>query len=374
MRGSRRLLGVAFVLLVTSFATSCSASNKCEYPDDQLNPDGIRAAISLDVGGLGDKSFNDAAKRGLDAAVADGLVSEAKCIESNSTGSNRGENTQALAEAGFDLVIPNGYLFSTDVKELYADYPDTNFLVTDGFATALWDDPATTEFEPMPESVTNVADMTFAEHEGSYVIGAAAVLACECDTIGFLGGVPNQLIGKFETGYRAGAESIDPNVTVLVEYINEDPNIGFNDAVAAEALATKMYNAGAEVVYHAAGASGAGLFNASVKADEMAIGVDSDQYLTASAEQQPLILTSMLKRVDTGVYTAIESVKNGAFEAGTQVYTTADDGVDFSTSNTELMTEDLIAQLTEIRDQIIAGDIKVASCEPDMAWCDEAAA
>jgi len=186
--------------------------------------------------------------------------------------------------------------------------------------------------------------------------------------------VPNDLIGKFEAGYTAGAEYINPDIEVLTEYISEDPAIGYNDAVAGETLATKMYNDGAEIVFHAAGASGAGLFNASVKADKLAIGVDSDQYLTASAEQQPLILTSMLKRVDTGVLLAIEATKEGSFQPGTQVYSTADDGVDYSKSNTELMTADLVSQLDEIRQMIIDGEIEVPSCTPEMSWCEEAAA
>ena len=100
---------------------------------------------------------------------------------------------------------------------------------------------------------------------------------------------------------------MNPNIKVLVEYIGDDVG-AFNDPIKGEALSTKMYDDGAEIIYHASGASGAGLFNAAVKADKLAIGVDSDQYLTASAEQQPLILTSMLKRVDTAVYNAIEQV------------------------------------------------------------------
>ena len=245
-------------------------------------------------------------------------MSEAKCIEANSTGSNRGENIQALADAGFDIVIANGYLFSTDVKGAVRGLPGDELRRHGRVRLSALGRPATEEFEPMPAEVTNIGDLTFTEHEGSFVVGAAAALVCDCDTIGFLGGVPNQLIGKFEAGYTEGALSINPDMEVLVEYINEDPNVGFNDAVAGETLSTEMYNDGAEIMYHAAGASGAGLFNAAVKADELAIGVDSDQYLTASPEQQPLILTSMLKRVDTAVIEAIEATNDGNFQPGSR--------------------------------------------------------
>ena len=118
---------------------------------------------------------------------------------------------------------------------------------------------------------------------------------------------------------------------MLVEYIGDDTT-AFNDPVKGEQLSTKMYDQGAEIIYHASGASGAGLFNAAVEAQKEAIGVDSDQYLTASPEQQPLILTSMLKRVDVAVYNSIEAVGGGTF-GGSQVFGMAEDGVDYATSN-----------------------------------------
>jgi basic membrane protein A len=350
---------VVMALLVTSLvATACGgADNACEYPDEQLSENGVRVGLALDVGGIGDKSFNDAAKRGLDQAVADGFASEVNCLEANATGSNRGENLQALAEAGYDVVLANGFLFSTDVQTLAPDYPDVNFAVTDGFASALFDDPDTEEAEAPP---ANVADLTFREHEGSFLVGAAAALVCECDTIGFLGGQTDApLIQKFEAGYVAGAKYIDPDIEVLVEYIDPDPAIGFNDAVKGEALSTSMYDAGAELIYHAAGASGAGLFNAAVKADKLAIGVDSDQYLTASAEQQPLIVTSMLKRVDTAVYNAIQQTVEGNFQSGFQVFGIADEGIDYSKSNPEFMTDEITAQIDEIKQMIVDGQIEV---------------
>ncbi len=172
------------------------------------------------------------------------------------------------------------------------------------------------------------------------------------------------LIEKFEAGYEAGAKAVNPNMKILVEYIGDD-TAAFNDPVKGEALSTKMYDAGAEIVYHASGASGAGLFNAAVEAGKLAIGVDSDQYLTASAEQQPLILTSMLKRVDVAVYNAIQAVGDGSF-GGSQVFGMAEDGVDFSMSNTAEMTQDIIDQLEDYRAQIISGEIVVPESPADV--------
>lgn len=315
----------------------------------------ITVGVALDVGGLGDKSFNDAAKAGLDQAIADGLVCEenTQFVESDNTGSNRDENVQALADEGYNLVVGVGFAFSEGVAGIAADYPDTNFAVVDGFANAVDD------------TLTNVADLTFKEHEGSFLVGAAAAEFCQCDTIGFLGGQTGPLIEKFEAGYTAGAKAVNPDVEVLVEYIGDDTTAFVND-VKGEALSTKMYDGGAEIIYHAAGLSGAGLFRAAVEADKPAIGVDSDQYLTAAPEEQPLILTSMLKRVDTAVYNAIAQTGEGEFVTGFQVFGLADEGVGYSQSNTELMTADLIELVDGYAEQIIAGDIVVPET-PDEA-------
>ena len=120
-----------------------------------------------------------------------------------------------------------------------------------------------------------------------------------------------------------------------------------------------MYDDGACIIYHAAGASGAGLFNAAVKADKLAIGVDSDQYLTASADQKPLIMTSMIKRVDTAVYNAIQQTGDGSFKGGGQVFDLTHQGLDYSKSNSQLMTPDIIAAVEMYKQDIINGTIKV---------------
>jgi len=352
------------VLPIVALALVASACSSDE-PEDSGGSGGnddctseVRVGIALDVGGLGDKSFNDAAKAGLDQAIADGQVCEenANFVEANNTGSNRDANIEALADEGYDLVIGVGFAFSEGVAAIAGDYPDVNFAIVDGFAT----------FLPDAKGLTNVADLTFKEQEGSYLVGAAAALKCQCDTIGFLGGQEGTgLIEKFEAGYTAGAKAVNPDIDVLVEYIGDDTTAFVND-VKGEALSAKMYDGGAEIVYHAAGLSGAGLFRAAVDANKLAIGVDSDQYLTAAPEEQPLILTSMLKRVDTAVYDAIEQTADEAFKGGFQVFGLDVEGVDFSTSNEEELTSDIVERMDEFKEQIISGEIVVPE-EPENA-------
>ena len=318
----------------------------------------MKVGVAFDIGGLGDKSFNDAANRGLQQAIADGLVCKDNAIvnEANSTGSDRDQNVQALADAGMNLIVGVGFAFSPGINTIAPDYPDVDFMIVDGFATCGTACGLTNDADAIP----NVADYTFKEQEGSFLVGAAAALKCQCDTIGFLGGQQGTgLIEKFEAGYEAGAHQIDPKIKVLVEYIG-DSTEAFNDPVKGEQLSTKMYDEGADIVYHASGASGAGLFNAAVEAQKYAIGVDSDQYLTASPEQQPWILTSMLKRVDVAVYNAIQAQGEGTFaDQGSQIFGMAEDGVDYATSNPEALTSDITEQLDKFKQQIIDGTIVV---------------
>jgi basic membrane protein A len=302
----------------------------------------FRVGIAYDVGGIGDQSFNDAAHAGLQQAIDDHLV-DAACVTTNQVdddGSNRAANVRRLAAGGRDLVIGVGFAFSADINAVAADHPDTDFMVVDGAAAS-----------------PRVADYVFRDNEGSFLVGAAAALTCDCDRVGFLGGQTIPVIGGFQAGYAAGARAVRPDITVLVRYIGDDPS-AFNDPAAAERLANEMYDAGAQVIYHAAGGSGRGLFSAAAARERWAIGVDSDQYLTAPADQRPHILTSMLKRVDTAVYQAISAAQSGTFSGGQRVFGLAENGVGYATSNPALSSA-VIAELEAYRQEIISGAIVV---------------
>ena len=273
----------------------------------------IQVGVALDVGGLGDNGFNDLAKAGLDQAIADGVVCQ--------------ENTKFL-RVQLDGNEPRREHPVAGRRGLRRDHRDR--VRVHGGSTR---SPPTIPTRPsassmaMPRAgpdarsrttraIPNVADLTFTEEQGSFLVGAPRRprRRAGCDTIGFLGGQTGPLIGKFEAGYRAGVAEIDPNMTVLVEYLG-DTRRRSTTLTGGEAT-SKMYDDGACIIYHAAGDSGNGLFAAAAQQQKLAIGVDSDQYHAATAEQQPLIMTSMMKRVDTATYDFITSVGDGTFEAG----------------------------------------------------------
>jgi basic membrane protein A and related proteins len=317
----------------------------------------VQVGLAYDVGGRGDQSFNDAAYRGLQAAIDEGLVAEenVNTLEANQSGSNRDDNVVNLAEQGADLVIPVGFAFSEGIQKVAPDFPDVNFAIVDGFAC-------------LDKPCENVSNLTFKEEEGSFLVGAAAALKSEAGTIGFLGGQQGTgLIEKFQAGYEAGAKAVNPDIEILVEYIG-DTTQAFVDPTKGEALSNSMYDGGADIVYHAAGLSGSGLFKAAVSQNKLAIGVDSDQSLTASPEQRKLILTSMLKRVDTAVHDAIQQVGEGSFKAGTEVFGLAEQGVGYAVNeyndNDQLLSKDIQTKLEDYKKQIVSGEIKVPT-EPE---------
>jgi basic membrane protein A len=303
----------------------------------------IKVGLAYDVGGRGDKSFNDLAAAGLEKAKKDLNVDVKELAATN------GENDQAkqdrltlLATSGYNPIIAVGFAYATAVGKVITQFPNTHF--------ALIDDDSV--------KGPNLSSLLFSENESSFLVGVAAALATKTKKIGFIGGVQTPLIQKFQAGYAAGAKAVDPSVTISVSYISQPPDFsGFGDPAKAKVIAEGMYDAGADVVYHAAGGSGAGLFQAAVEKKQLAIGVDSDQYQSASADQKPLILTSALKGVDTAVYNFIEGDANGKFVAGTTRFSLKDNGVGYATSNP--IIDPYKSKIEDFKAKIIAGTITV---------------
>ena len=328
-----------------------------EPEEEMAEPEMTDVSVGLvfDIGGRGDQSFNDSAAAGIERAAAElGITFTEASPEPD--GSNRGELLQ-LAASEHDIVIGVGFLFETDAAAVGAENPDTMFGVVD---SAMMDWGAGAPYGD------NIAGLVFAEHEGSFLVGAAAALKSQTGTIGFIGGVANVggLIERFEAGFNAGARAVNPDIEIIGDYITEAPDFdGFNAPDRAKEIALAMYEEGADIVYHAAGGSGAGLFQAALEQSEAtgskvwAIGVDSDQYHTADAGVRDYILTSMLKRVDVSIFEMIRSVLDGTMQPGPTAYDLSVDGVGYSTSGG--FVDDIADQLEALKAQIVSGEIPV---------------
>jgi basic membrane protein A len=317
----------------------------------------MTVSLVFDIGGRGDQSFNDSAACGIETA-ADALGIEFTEASPNADGSNRAELLQLGADNN-DVVIGVGFLFEPDGAAVGVENPDTIFGIVD---SAMLDFSA----DPVAPYGENIAGLVFAEEQGSFLVGAAAALKNTSGTLGFIGGVANVggLIEKFEAGFVAGAHAVNPDLEILTDYITEAPDFdGFNAPDRAKEIALGMYEQGADIIYHAAGGSGAGLFEAAKEQSDSsgtkvwAIGVDSDQYNTASPEVQEYILTSMLKRVDVAVFEIVKAAIEGNVSAGPTTYDLSVDGVGYSTSGG--FVDDIADQLDDFKAQIVSGEIVV---------------
>ena len=307
------------------------------------------------TGGLGDGSFNDQAQQGAIQAEEELDISfqEAQPDEVSQF-SNFQQQFAESTDPNYDLVCCIGFLQADSLSETSESYSDQNFMIVDSVVQA-----------------DNVASYTFKEHEGSYLGGLMASLlttrdfsagagstAGDSTNVGFVGGVESGLIQKFQAGFEAGVAAGSDDVDVSVNYTGS-----FNDPAAGREAATAMYNSGADIVYHASGNTGTGVFQAAQEQGKFAIGVDRDQSITRP-DYADVILGSMVKRVDTAVYNAIEATVDGEFPGGSNVSLgLGNDGVAlvYGDQLGSEIPQEVRDQVATAREDIIAGDISVPS-------------
>lgn len=303
----------------------------------------VKVGLAYDVGGRGDQSFNDAAAAGLDKAKDEfGVESQESEASDGEAESAREERLIQMAEAGFNPVIAVGFAYAPAIAKVSPQFPETQFGLIDST-------DATGE---------NVANLVFTEHEGSFLVGVAAALKTKTKNVGFVGGVEVPLIAKFKAGFEAGVKAVDASIKIQSTYLTQPPDFsGFGDPAKGKTAAEGMLDNGADIVYHAAGGSGLGVFQAAKAAGGLGIGVDSDQYNTVPADLQPVVMTSMLKKVDVAVYDYIKSFVDDKPLTGTVVFDLEAGGVDYSKTGGQV--DDIVTQLDEYKKKIIDGEITV---------------
>ena len=305
----------------------------------------IVVGIAYGVGGRGDQSFNASAAAGLDKAKADlGIeFKEATQVNGEPQAATE-ERLQQFVDAGATHVIGVGFAYAKALGKVAKANPDVHFAIIDDASA--------------DSAGANVAQLTFAEEQGSFLVGAAAALKSKTNTVGFVGGVGVDLIKKFEAGYIAGAKAANPSVTVKSQYLSQPPDFsGFNDPAKGKTAAEGLFQGGADVVYHAAGGSGSGVFTAAKAAKGLAIGVDSDQALTATPDVRDIILTSMVKKVDVAVYEFLKASSEGNDITGKKEFDLKAGGVDYATTGGKV--DDIKAKLDDFKAKIISGAITV---------------
>ncbi len=306
---------------------------------------GIRVGLVFDIGGKNDKSFNEAAWRGLERAQRE-LGVQVEYIEP-SEGADREAALRSLAARGVDLVIGVGFIFGPDLERLARQFPAVKF--------------AGIDYTPSPGvgELPNLAGLRFREHEGSFLVGAIAGLVTHTKIVGFVGGMRIPLIRKFEAGYEAGVHHVCPRCRVLGAYAGSEPK-AFADPPLGQELAAAQYGQGADIIFHAAGKTGDGVFAAARQRGARAIGVDSDQYQAAPC----CVVTSMVKRVDVAVVDIIQDVIDGSFRGGVHELGLAEHGVTFVADEHNLgrlLPPEVVQRVKALGEKIIAGTIVVPS-------------
>lgn len=316
----------------------------------------LLVGLVFDIGGKGDKSFNDSASRGLAWAAADFNI---KRIELEpGVDADREVNLRNLAMIGYDVIIGVGFLFTDAISTVSDEFPDTKFAIVDGF---------------IPDK-PNVMSLLFPEPQGSFLVGMIAGMKAQedgKDTVGFVGGMDIPLIRGFEAGYIAGVGYVYPECKILSAYAGDTPT-AFADPVKGKELALSQYDNGAWIIYHASGLTGAGVFEAAKERKKYVIGVDSNQNYMGYIEEtgESFGLTSMLKQVDVSIYLAIKAAVEGTFVGGIEVFgldrtvtigdtTYAGVGYAIDKYNEDLVSAEMIVKVEEAKAKIISGEIVV---------------
>ncbi|QNP70599.1 BMP family ABC transporter substrate-binding protein [Streptomyces roseirectus] len=351
-RISRGTQVAAAVAALAFAATACGeSSTSTKTPEasgsSAAGYSGKGIGLAYDIGGKGDQSFNDAAYAGMQKAMTDfkipGRDVEPQDGESDA---DKVQRLTQLAQAGYNPVIGVGYIYGPAVKEVAAKFPNTTFGIVD-------DETA---------QAKNVADLVFHEEQGSYLAGVAAAKATKKKHVGFIGGVNIPLIHKFEAGFVQGVQSVDKTIKIETQYLTETPaEGGFNSPDKGKAGASGQIEAGADVIYGAAGLSGQGIISEAAAKKVWAIGVDSDQYSQkALAAYKDSILGSATKNVGGAVYDLVKSVVDGKPLSGVVRGSLSNDGVGFSDTNPKYKAmADVVAAVDQAKKDIIDGKVTV---------------
>ncbi|MFC5973092.1 BMP family protein [Halomarina salina] len=331
---------------------NASGNGSTESTDSGGSGGSANIGMVYATGGLGDGSFNDQAQVGLQQAAEEFDIQYNESEPEQATEFKTYQQSYAEStNPDYDLVSCIGFAQAEALGEVSGQFPDQDFMIVDAVVEA-----------------DNVANYTFAEHEGSFLVGQMAGLLTTQEfsagagetngdaTVGFVGGVESDLIKKFEAGYRAGVQAANSDVEVLSTYVG-----GFNDPNGGKSAANSMYSQGADIIYHASGNTGTGVFAAAQEQNRFAIGVDRDQSVT-KPNSANVILASMVKRVDTAVYNSIEAVANGNFEGGATTALGLEQegvGIVYGDAIGGEVPEEVKTQIDESRQAIIDGEVDV---------------
>ena len=346
-------LVLSSVLAASAILGACGAKDE-EKPakDNAASGDNnaeetFSVAMVTDVGGVDDKSFNQSAWEGVKAYGEEHNLEKGKGFDylQSKSDADYESNLNALLRRDFNLVFGIGFMMADAIDAVANENPDNHFALIDA---EVKDD--------------NVVSVLFKEQEGAFLAGVAAAKMSKSGKIGFVGGVDIPVINRFEAGFVAGAKAVNPDIEIQRKYTG-----AFDKADLGKITANGMYSSGVDIIFHAAGATGNGVFSEAKErkakdpnANVWVIGVDADQYEEGKVDDKTNVtLTSMLKGVNEAVVDISNKAKNGEFPGGTTVvYGLAEDGVKLADSRGAIPA-DVQTVIDEYKEKIASGEIKV---------------
>lgn len=332
---------LAAVAVITTTIAGCGTKTETGEGGNSAGNKEYVFGMSTDQGGLGDKSFNDAAHAGLQKVKAENdNVKDIFVLESKQE-ENFEPNLKQLAKNN-DLTVAVGYLMRGALDKVASENPDKNFTIID-------------EVVELP----NVKSIKFKAEEGSFLMGVIAGEMTKTNKIGFIGGMEDDLILTFEAGFVAGVKAVNPEAAEeLLSRKTVKYAASFGDSGKGYELAKSLYSDGCDVIYHAAGATGLGMFKAASETGNWAIGVDQDQAVTNESFAD-VILSSMIKKIDVATYEACQSVVDGKFVADTTILGLKEGGVDMAESTSKNTPQEVIDIANNYKKAIVEGKITV---------------
>ncbi|MCM3127431.1 BMP family protein [Paenibacillus provencensis] len=296
-----------------------------------------KIGMVTDVGGVNDKSFNQSAWEALEAVNAE-TGAEVKYLQSKSD-ADYNTNLNTFVKDEYSLTWGIGFQLAEAIKTVAEQNPEAKLAIIDSEVDA-----------------PNVKSVMFAEDQGSFLVGVIAGKMTKTNKVGFVGGMDSPLIKKFEIGFREGVKAVNPDAEFIPNYTGafDKPDLG-------KTAAATMYNEGVDIIFHASGATGTGVFNEAKSRkdsgqDVWVIGVDKDQSLEFGDE---ITLTSMIKKVDEAVKKVSLDVVNGTFEPGLEVLDLAANGVGVAETSTANVPADVLELVEEYKEKIISGEITI---------------
>ena len=304
----------------------------------------FKPAVIYNRGTKFDKSFNEGVYNGVRRFAEESGIAVMEFEVGNEAHRQRG--MERLIQRGATALLAVGFAQADAIDAVAEAHPDVRFGIIDVF----WLDRP------------NLRQYSFKEHEGSYLVGIAAAMKSESGIVGFIGGMDVPLIRKFGCGYVQGVKSAAPEVRVLQNMTGATPS-AWSDPVKGGELAQSQIDRGADVIYHAAGATGIGVIRTTADAGRLAIGVDANQNYLAPGK----VLTSMMKRVDLAAYRFFRDVHEGRFSAGVVQLGLAEGGVDWAVDehNRALVAGEIEAAVAAAREAIVSGEVEVHNYEDD---------